>query len=71
MSKFSSMMEFAFEVDCSPCLSCLRCPFAVAMVSGKCLRTRDSVKPGHPMKWLFFMALRRVWRAGEKQVACI
>ena len=50
MSKSSLVRDKAFEVDCRPCFSCLRCPFAVAMVRGKCLLTRDSVRPGQPMK---------------------
>ena len=65
----SLVRDKAVEVDCRPCFSCLRCPFAVAMVRGKCLVPRDSVRPGQPMKWLFLMTFRKVCFAGEKHAA--
>ena len=39
-----------FLVDCSFCRSWRRCPFAVAMILGKCFRTRADVRPGHVVK---------------------
>lgn len=69
MSGSSLVTDKAVEVDCRPCFSCLRCPFAVAMVRGKCLVTRDSFKPGHPIKWLFLIAFKNVCFAGEKHAA--
>ena len=37
-------------VDRTFCRSWRRCPFAVARLLGKCLRTRADVRPGHVVK---------------------
>ena len=39
-----------FLVDCTFCRSWRRCPFAVAMLLGKCFRTRAEVRSGHVVK---------------------
>ena len=39
-----------FLVDRMFCRSWRRCPFAVAMLFGKCFRTRADVRPGHVVK---------------------
>ena len=39
-----------FLVDRAFCRSWQRCPFAVAMLLGKCFRTRAEVIPGHVVK---------------------
>ena len=39
-----------FLVDCTFCRYWQRCPFAVAMLLGKCFRTRADVRPGHVVK---------------------
>jgi hypothetical protein len=47
-----------------------RCPCAVAMDLGKCLRTAGADMPGHVMKLLFFMARSHVDVTGLKHAAC-
>ena len=39
-----------FLVDHTFCWSWRRCPFAVAMLLGKCFRTRANARPGHVVK---------------------
>ena len=39
-----------FLVDCMFCPSWQRCPFAVAILFGKCFRTKAEVRPGHVVK---------------------
>ena len=42
--------EEVFLVDHTFCRSWRRCPFVVAMLLGKCFRTRAEVSPGHMAK---------------------
>ena len=55
-----------FMVDRTFCRSWGMCPFAVARLLGKCLRTRAEVRPGHVVKKPALMAAVQVDTTGLK-----
>ena len=55
-----------FLVDRTFCRSWHRCPFAVARLLGKCLRTRTEVRPSHVVKKPEMMAAVQVGSTGLK-----
>ena len=55
-----------FLVDCTFCWSWRRCPFAVAMLLGKCFRTRAELIPGHVVKKSEVIAVVHVDTTGLK-----
>ena len=46
------------------------CPLAVLMVDIKCLFTISFVRPGHIVRWLFWMTLTKVDLTGGNNAAC-
>ena len=52
------------------CLSCFRCPFAVASYLGRCLRTRLDFRPGQVAKYPALMALVQVCTTGLNAHRC-
>ena len=62
-----SLLGACFRVDCRIfCCQC-RCPFIVAVDSGKCLMMACVVRPGKPSNWLFFTAFISVDFVGENK----
>ena len=55
-----------FLVDGMFCRSWRRCPFAVAMILGKCFRTRAELRPGHVVKKPVVIAVVHVDTTGMK-----
>ena len=55
-----------FLVDHTSCWSWRRCPFVVARLLGKCLRTRAEVRLGHVVKKPAVMAVVQVNTTGLK-----
>ena len=53
----------------SPCFSCLRWPFDVAIEGRRCFWMSGLFKPGHVVKWLLFIALMKVDLTGLKHAA--
>ena len=56
-----------FAVDLVPLRSRFMCPFAVAVDSGRYLRTWLDVIGGKPINWLLSIALQSVSTVGEKR----
>ena len=58
----------SFLVELIPCLGRTKCPFVVAVDSGRCLVRRSDIRPGNVHSWLFFAALVMIEREGDLSI---
>ena len=56
-------------VDCSLCCSCFICPLPVAIDGRRCFAIKEVVRPGHVVKFPFWMAAINVAFVGQPAAA--